>query len=125
MKNEVKSEQELEEAQVLDSDFMEIFEDLHITKEEVKIDQNVPNSDIMENNFNDKIKIELPPLSDYDDEKDELMFKQQIPEPIKDITSSRAQIITPTQAKVTSEKSSQNKSISPKVKKSKKRKETS
>ena len=45
-------------------------------------------SDIMENSISDKIKFEIPPLSDYNDEGDELKYKQQILEPVKDMTKS-------------------------------------
>ena len=119
----MNSEQECGKPQILASDFMEILEESNSLTNEFKFVQNVPKSNIMKDSFNGRIKVEPPPLSDYDDEGDELKYKQQIPEPIKDITKSRAQILSPTQAKVTSEKPSQRDNDSPKVKKLKRKKE--
>ena len=62
IKLEVKNKHRLDKIQVLDSDFMELQRD----KEEFKIAQQFPSSDIVKNDVNDKIKIEPPPLSDYE-----------------------------------------------------------
>ena len=111
LEKEESSEQECGKIPVLASDIMGNQEESNGLSDIIKVDltyntikdkyelkkeesneqesekSSVPASDIMENSISDKIKIEIPPLSDYDDEVDELKYKQQILGPVKDITS--------------------------------------